>query len=97
MRPRVEATLRRGAGTIPWQLNEPFPNAWCTCAVDYRGAGTVEPVSARDLEDAIVELRAGIPMLRATEMKIWAKSWHTPTLFFQTSTSGVLFSVTPDL
>ena len=33
----VEATLRRGAGTIPWQLNEPYPNAWCTCAIDYRG------------------------------------------------------------
>jgi beta-mannosidase len=37
LRYAVEATLRRGAGTIPWQLNEPFPNAWCTCAVDYRG------------------------------------------------------------
>jgi beta-mannosidase len=22
---------------IPWQLNEPFPNAWCTCAVDWHG------------------------------------------------------------
>jgi beta-mannosidase len=33
----VEATLRRGAGTIPWQFDEPYPNAWCTCAVDYRG------------------------------------------------------------
>jgi beta-mannosidase len=33
----VEATLRRGAGTIPWQFNEPYPNAWCTTAVDYRG------------------------------------------------------------
>jgi beta-mannosidase len=37
LRYAVEATLRRGAGTIPWQLNEPFPNAWCTCAVDHRG------------------------------------------------------------
>ena len=24
-------------GVIPWQFNEPFPNAWCTCAVDYHG------------------------------------------------------------
>jgi beta-mannosidase len=37
LRYAVEATLRRGAGVIPWQFNEPFPNAWCTCAVDYHG------------------------------------------------------------
>jgi beta-mannosidase len=37
LRYAVEATLRRGAGVIPWQLNESFPNAWCTCAVDYDG------------------------------------------------------------
>jgi len=37
LRYAVEATLRRGAGAIPWQFNESFPNAWCTCAVDYRG------------------------------------------------------------
>jgi beta-mannosidase len=37
LRYAVEATLRRGAGVIPWQFNEPFPNAWCTCAIDYHG------------------------------------------------------------
>jgi beta-mannosidase len=37
LRYAVEATLRRGCGTIPWQFNEAFPNAWCTCAVDYHG------------------------------------------------------------
>ena len=37
LRYAVEATLRRGAGVIPWQFNEPYPNAWCTCAVDYHG------------------------------------------------------------
>ena len=37
LRYAVEATLARGAGTIPWQLNEPYPNAWCTCAIDYHG------------------------------------------------------------
>jgi beta-mannosidase len=37
LRYAVEATLRRGAGTIPWQLNESFPNAWCTSAVDWHG------------------------------------------------------------
>lgn len=37
LRYAVEATHRRGAGTIPWQLDEPYPNAWCTTAVDHRG------------------------------------------------------------
>ena len=37
LRYAVEATLRRGAGAIPWQFNESYPNAWCTCAVDYHG------------------------------------------------------------
>ncbi|HUQ22318.1 MAG TPA: glycoside hydrolase family 2 protein, partial [Gaiellaceae bacterium] len=37
LRYAVEATQRRGAGTIPWQFNEPYPNAWCTAAVDHRG------------------------------------------------------------
>jgi beta-mannosidase len=37
LRYAVEATLRRGAGTIPWQFNESFPNAWCTSAVDWHG------------------------------------------------------------
>jgi beta-mannosidase len=36
----VQAQRRRWpscAGTIAWQLNEPFPNAWCTSVVDYTG------------------------------------------------------------
>jgi beta-mannosidase len=37
LRYAVEASLRRGCGTIPWQFNESFPNAWCTSAVDYHG------------------------------------------------------------
>lgn len=37
LRYAVEATRRRGAGTIPWQFNESFPNAWCTSAVDWHG------------------------------------------------------------
>jgi beta-mannosidase len=37
LRYAVEATLRRGAGCIPWQFNESFPNAWCTSAVAYDG------------------------------------------------------------
>ncbi len=37
LRYAVEATLRRGAGVIPWQFNESYPNAWCTSAVDWHG------------------------------------------------------------
>ncbi|MCH6163677.1 glycoside hydrolase family 2 protein [Streptomyces marispadix] len=40
LRYAVEATLRRApraSGCIPWQFDEPFPNAWCTAAVDHRG------------------------------------------------------------
>jgi beta-mannosidase len=37
LRYAVEATIRRGAGVVPWQFNESFPNAWCTSALDHRG------------------------------------------------------------
>jgi beta-mannosidase len=37
LRYAVEATLRRGAGVIPWQLAESYPNAWCTSSVDWHG------------------------------------------------------------
>jgi beta-mannosidase len=37
LRYAVEATLRRGAGVIPWQFNESYPNAWCTSSVDWHG------------------------------------------------------------
>ncbi len=37
----VQALRRRWpecAGTLVWQLDEPFPNAWCTSAIDHTGA-----------------------------------------------------------
>jgi beta-mannosidase len=37
LRYAVEANIRAGAGTIPWQLNESYPNAWCTAVVDWWG------------------------------------------------------------
>jgi beta-mannosidase len=36
----VEANRRRwprNGGSIPWQLDESYPNAWCTSVVDHRG------------------------------------------------------------
>ena len=40
LRYAIEASRRRAyrnSGVIPWQLNESYPNAWCTAAVDHRG------------------------------------------------------------
>jgi beta-mannosidase len=40
LRYAVEANMRRAwrsSGVLPWQLNESFPNAWCTAAVDWHG------------------------------------------------------------
>ncbi|HVM16845.1 MAG TPA: glycoside hydrolase family 2 TIM barrel-domain containing protein [Gaiellaceae bacterium] len=40
LRYAVEAQRRRWprcSGTLPWQLNESYPNAWCTSALDHRG------------------------------------------------------------
>lgn len=37
LRYAVEARLRQGIGVIPWQLNESYPNAWCTSSVDWHG------------------------------------------------------------
>jgi beta-mannosidase len=40
LRYAIEANRRRAfrnSGSIPWQLNESYPNAWCTSAVDHRG------------------------------------------------------------
>jgi len=38
LRYAVESNVRRqyrNSGTLPWQFNEPFPNAYCTSAIDY--------------------------------------------------------------
>jgi beta-mannosidase len=37
LRYAVEANRRHGSGSIPWQFDESYPNAWCTAAVDHRG------------------------------------------------------------
>ncbi len=40
LRYAVEAQRRRWprcSGTLPWQFDESYPQAWCTTAVDYRG------------------------------------------------------------
>ncbi|HWI62835.1 MAG TPA: glycoside hydrolase family 2 protein, partial [Symbiobacteriaceae bacterium] len=40
LRYALEADRRRAyqcSGTLPWQFNEPYPNGYCTAAVDYYG------------------------------------------------------------
>jgi beta-mannosidase len=40
LRYAVEANRRRwprNSGSIPWQLNESYPNAWCTSVIDHGG------------------------------------------------------------
>jgi len=40
LRYAVEANRRRwprNSGSLPWQLNESYPNAWCTAVVDHHG------------------------------------------------------------
>jgi len=40
LRYAVESNIRRQftcSGVFPWQFNEPYPNAYCTCSVDYYG------------------------------------------------------------
>ena len=40
LRYAVEAQRRRWprcSGTLPWQFNESYPNAWCTSAIDWHG------------------------------------------------------------
>ena len=64
LRYAVEATIRRGAGCIPWQFNESFPNAWCTAAVDWHGEPKpaywgVARAYARRAERAVRDLRVG--------------------------------------
>ncbi len=34
---RERSRFPQCGGSIPWQFNEPFPNAFCTCQVDYYG------------------------------------------------------------
>ncbi|MDN4613367.1 glycoside hydrolase family 2 TIM barrel-domain containing protein [Leifsonia sp. F6_8S_P_1B] len=64
----VEADRRRwprNAMVLPWQLNESFPNAWCTAAVDYRG----EPKPAfHAVARAFERRRATLRVTRA----VWA-------------------------
>ena len=62
LRGRGDARAAR-AGSIPWQLNESFPNAWCTAAVDWHG----------DPEAGVLRRRARLP--RRAERAVRDRAW----------------------
>ncbi len=83
LRYAVEANLRRrwlSSGTLPWQFNEPFANAWCTSVVDYFGrpkpayhavAAAYEP-----LHVSAAFARRAWAGAAAFAAQIWATSTH---------------------
>ncbi|WP_309118815.1 sugar-binding domain-containing protein [Paenibacillus sp.] len=68
LRYAVESNLRRqyqSSGTLPWQFNEPFPNAFCTSALDYYA----EPKSAYY---AVARAYRSLSVTAAFEAQAWA-------------------------
>jgi beta-mannosidase len=67
----IEANRRRWprtGGSIPWQLHESFPNAWCTAVVDHRG--DPKPAfyaAARAFAPALVCARFASPLLHGRD------------------------------
>jgi beta-mannosidase len=74
----VEADRRRWphcSMVLPWQLNESFPNAWCTSSIDY--LGDVKP-AFHAVTRAFVPTRASIQTQRAVfggEAEMRAQAW----------------------
>jgi beta-mannosidase len=69
----VEADRRRWprcSMVLPWQLNESFPNAWCTSSVDFRG-------DTKPAFDAV--RRAFLP--RRTTIRVDRSAWHEHDTF----------------
>ncbi|MFB9834656.1 glycoside hydrolase family 2 TIM barrel-domain containing protein, partial [Actinoallomurus acaciae] len=79
LRYAVEANRRRpeSCGVLPWQLNESFPDGWCTASVDYFG----EPKAAyhyvrRAYRSPLV--CAALPAPRVTGEEFAATVWAGP-------------------
>ena len=78
LRYAIEANRRRmgqNSGSIPWQMNESYPNGWCTSAIDYRG----QPKPAyhavrRAYEPVLVCARLDSPLLGGRD-EISAELW----------------------
>ncbi|TJY43561.1 hypothetical protein E5161_06720 [Cohnella pontilimi] len=83
----LESNRRRkkqSSGTLPWQFNEPFPNAWCTSALDYY-ANTKQVYYAVAKAYRQVSVSAGFDMMawegqQRFAADLWAVSSHRETL-----------------
>lgn len=83
LRTAIESNRRRqwrNSGSIPWQLNEPFPNVFCTSAVDHTGRPKAAYYAvAQAYADLLVSAElptqawAGYDRFRST---VWASSHH---------------------
>jgi beta-mannosidase len=73
----VEADRRRAPRcsiVLPWQLDESFPNAWCTCAVDFRGEPKPAYAAvARAFRPRRATIRTGTDAWGAE--RPWAEAW----------------------
>ncbi|HYH94034.1 MAG TPA: glycoside hydrolase family 2 TIM barrel-domain containing protein [Candidatus Saccharimonadales bacterium] len=82
LRYAVEADRRRAprqSGAIPWQLNESYPNAWCTSVVDHRGdPKPAFHAVARTYRPTVICAEIDAPVLggrSAWAVSVWA--WST--------------------
>ncbi|MEV5326363.1 glycoside hydrolase family 2 TIM barrel-domain containing protein [Nonomuraea sp. NPDC052634] len=76
LRYAIEANRRRPAscGVLPWQLNESFPNGWCTSSVDYFG----EPKAAYHYVRRAYRREhvcAALPAPRVDELRATVWAW----------------------
>jgi len=81
LRYAVEANRRRAfrnGGSIPWQMNESYPNAWCTSAIDHRGDPKPAYFAVRRAYAPVVVAasfeRAAYGRLDTFEADVWAWS-----------------------
>jgi beta-mannosidase len=76
LRYAVEAGRRRpeSCGVLPWQLNESFPNGWCTAAVDYHGEPKAVYHYVRRAYRAL-HVCAALPAQRLTGPELRATVW----------------------
>lgn len=83
LRYAVESNRRRqfqNSGTLPWQFNEPFPNGYCTSAVDYFG----EPKMAYY---AVAHAYRPILLSARFERQVWAgQAWFEAGIWLSNAT-----------
>jgi beta-mannosidase len=76
LRYAIEANRHRpeSCGILPWQLNESFPNGWCTAAVDYFGEPKAVYHYVRRAYRPL-HVSAALPAQRITGDEVTATVW----------------------